>query len=161
VKSRHSLTIFTNDVIEGGEVNNGFLLDTDVLIAYLRGKNEPLKQKIQDLLINNNSLYASIISLGELYVGAFKSENPTKNLFLIHELKEVIDIIELDDSTMFSYGELQAALEKAGQIIGDFDVLIAASAIINKLTLVTGNRRHFERLKQYSPGFNFEEWQLR
>jgi predicted nucleic acid-binding protein len=59
----------------------GYLLDTDVLIAFLRGKNPELKAKVEGFLTQDIPLYMSMISLGELYLGAFKSENPPKTSF--------------------------------------------------------------------------------
>jgi hypothetical protein len=39
--------IFMNGDREGGDLNNsGYLLDTDVLIAFLRGKNAGLKKRM-------------------------------------------------------------------------------------------------------------------
>ncbi|MBD3308222.1 hypothetical protein GF339_17380 [candidate division KSB3 bacterium] len=68
---------------------NGCVLDTDILIAFLRGKNPGLKQKIEQILQQNIPLFMSLISLGELYLGAFKSDNTPKNLSLVNSLKVV------------------------------------------------------------------------
>ena len=94
---------------------NGHLLDTDVLIAFLRGKNTALKQNVEDLIQQDIPVCMSIISLGELYLGAFKSDNPPKNLFLVNTLKDKVDILELTDDIVMLYGEIEAILEKAGQ----------------------------------------------
>ncbi|OQX26609.1 MAG: hypothetical protein BWK80_09660 [Desulfobacteraceae bacterium IS3] len=49
---------------------NGYLLDTDVLIAFLRGKNSELKDKVDALLQHHDiPLFISVISLGELGSG--------------------------------------------------------------------------------------------
>lgn len=137
---------------------NGYLLDTDVLIAFLRGKSPELKVKIEDLLNQNIPLYMSIISLGELYLGAFKSENPPKNLFLVNALKEKLDLLDLTEEIVMLYGEIEAVLEKAGQVIGDFDVLIASTAIKHEATLVSGNERHFQRIITLFGQLEFEQW---
>lgn len=142
------------------ELNNGYLLDTDVLISFLRGKNKNLKQKIQDLLDKDIPIFMSIISLGELYLGAFKSDNTPKNLFLVNKLKDSVGIIELDEDVIILYGEIQAILEKSGQVIGDFDVLIACTSISEDLTLATGNERHFKRIVNLFGQLCFEEWKV-
>ena len=108
---------------------SGYLFDTDVLISFLRGKNQKLKDNIEKILQLDIPMFMSIISLGELYVGAFKSDNTSKNLYLIDLLKDKIDVLELNESIIMLYGEIEAVLEKKGQIIGDFDVLIASTAI--------------------------------
>jgi len=139
---------------------NGYLLDTDVLIAFLRGKNPEIKAEIKRFTEQNIPLYMSMISLGELCVGAFKSENPEKNLFLVNALKDNVALLDLGEDAVMLYGEIQAALEKAGQPIGDFDVLIACTAIVHNITLVSGNSRHFQRIVSLSGELAFEHWNV-
>jgi len=139
---------------------NGYLLDTDVLIAFLRGKKPALKQKVTDLIQQDIPVFMSIISLGELYLGAFKSENTPKNLFLVNTLKTNVDLVELTEEIVMLYGEIEAVLEKAGQVIGDFDVLIASTAITHDLTLVSGNERHFKRIVTLFGQLRFEQWNV-
>lgn len=45
-------------------------------------------------------------------------------------------------------------LRKTGDIIDEFDLLIGSTAIANEMILVTGNKRHFERLE----GIILENW---
>jgi predicted nucleic acid-binding protein len=44
-------------------------------------------------------------------------------------------------------GRIYGELERVGQLIGRADVMIAAIAINHNLTLVTGNLRHYERIR--------------
>jgi predicted nucleic acid-binding protein len=140
---------------------NGYLLDTDILISFLRGKNEKLKKNIHAILEKQFYIGFSVISLGELYLGVFKSQNPPKNLSLVNKLKETLDVIGLDDNISLLYGEIQAVLEKAGQVIGDFDVLIASSAISKDLILVTGNEKHYKRVNELFGQLSFEKWEIK
>jgi tRNA(fMet)-specific endonuclease VapC len=153
--------IFMNGGREEGELDNsGYLFDTDVLIAFLRGKNARLKKQMNDLLRRDIPVYMSIISLGELYLGAFKSDNTPKNMALVNSLKERLDLLELTEDTVMLYGEIEAVLEKSGQMIGDFDVLIASTAIRNDVTLVSGNERHFNRIVTLFGQLQFESWDI-
>lgn len=43
-------------------------------------------------------------------------------------------------------GRLRRALRQQGRLIGDFDLLIAATAMAADVALVTDNTRHFERV---------------
>jgi len=138
----------------------GYLLDTDVLIGFLRGKNTKLKQRINDLLRHDTPVYMSIISLGELYSGAFKSNNTPKNLSLVNSLKENIETLELTENSVMLYGEIEAVLEKRGLVIGDLDVLIAGSAISKDLILASGNERHFNRIVTLFGQLQFEKWDM-
>ncbi len=86
---------------------------------------------------------------------------PTKNLFLVNTLKDKMEVIDLTEETMMLSGEIEAVLEKAGQTIGDFDVLIASTAIRHDITLVSGNTRHFQRIMTLFGQLEFEEWEIK
>jgi len=53
-----------------------------------------------------------------------------------------------------SFGELKALLEKNGNIIDDMDLLIASTALVNNMILVTNNVKHFRNIK----GLKIENW---
>jgi tRNA(fMet)-specific endonuclease VapC len=53
-------------------------------------------------------------------------------------------ILGLDDEVCKRFGQLRGSLRKRGQGIGDFDLLISATALRHSLTLLTNNRKHFE-----------------
>lgn len=52
------------------------------------------------------------------------------------------------------YGEIRYKLEHKGQRVDQFDLLIGATAIHHKMTLVTSNIKHFERMD----GLEIENW---
>ena len=49
-----------------------------------------------------------------------------------------------DNPVWLSYGRLKASVESIGKPQEDFDLLIAATATVNHLTVVTRNTKHFE-----------------
>ena len=55
-------------------------------------------------------------------------------------------MVPLDDASCRVFGEERARLREEGDLIGDMDILIGSTAISNSLTLLTNNRRHFERM---------------
>ena len=59
-----------------------------------------------------------------------------------------LQIINLENNTIFQFGQIKAELEKAGQRLEDFDLLIASTAMVNNFTLVTENKKHFRRIKK-------------
>jgi len=63
-------------------------------------------------------------------------------------------LLPLDDRAVTTAAGVHAALTRSGQPIGDADILIAATALVNGLGLVTNNRRHFERI----PELTLENW---
>ena len=52
------------------------------------------------------------------------------------------------------YGKLKAELEMKGQRIDEFDLLIGATSIANKMIMVTSNIKHFDRIT----GIQLENW---
>ncbi|PIP64543.1 VapC toxin family PIN domain ribonuclease [Candidatus Roizmanbacteria bacterium CG22_combo_CG10-13_8_21_14_all_33_16] len=119
-----------------------YLLDTNVLINHLRGKNRI------DKTIIKSGVAISIITWAELIYGTYKSVNKEKSLAIIKALIEdlQITILSLNEKVVFQYAELKVELEKTGKILDDFDLLIAATAMTNKITLVTHNTKHFRRI---------------
>lgn len=127
---------------ESGRFNMQYLLDSDVIINYLRGKIK-VERKIKEA-----ELYISIITLGELVYGAYKSLNIQESLKtaegFISDLS--IKIIDVSKEVIYEFGAIKADLEEKGQRLEDFDILIAATAKANSLKLVTNNIKHFQRI---------------
>lgn len=120
-----------------------YLLDTNIIVDHLREK-EILKAEI---LEEGGGI--SIITLGELLYGAYKSDHPQNTLTKLSNSLKILDIkvINLDKEIINEFAKIKAYLEKAGQRLEDFDLLIAATALINNFTLVTKNIKHFNRIK--------------
>jgi tRNA(fMet)-specific endonuclease VapC len=64
------------------------------------------------------------------------------------------DVFPLDQRVADIYGKVRAALAKAGLQIGALDTFIAAQALSLEATLVTSNRKEFQRV----PGLDVEDW---
>jgi tRNA(fMet)-specific endonuclease VapC len=62
--------------------------------------------------------------------------------------------VPFDDAAALNYGKLRADLEAIGTPIGGNDMLIAAIALSNNLTLVTHNCQEFERVS----GLKVQDW---
>ena len=140
---------------EGDGLNkSGYLLDTDVLIGYLRGKNAKLKKRMNELLRREIPVYMSIISLGELYLGAFKSDNTPKNLSLVDSLKERLELLVLSEDSVKLYGEIEAVLERRGQVIGDLMFLLPVQQLVMISHLSQGMRGISSVLLPYSGNYN-------
>lgn len=120
-----------------------YLIDTDVIIDYLRAKLKLKKEFFEE------GAGISIITLGELVYGACKSNLPQYSLAVaLGFIKESnLQIVDLNQETIFNFGTLKAKLEKAGKRLEDFDLLIAATALANNLILISKNTKHFKRIK--------------
>ena len=128
----------------------GYLLDTNICIFYIRGKHR-LNEKLKKVGFKN--CYISEITLAELKYGAECSDRIKENTDLINEFSKEINILPIFD-TFDMYAKEKARLRKEGNLVDDFDLLIAASAISNQLILITDNAKHFERIKN----IRIENW---
>jgi len=81
--------------------------------------------------------------------------NEAVNRALISGLLAQFDSVPFDDAAAEAYGRLRAHLTTTGQLIGPNDLLIAAIALANGLTLVTHNTAEFSRV----PGLVIDDWQ--
>ena len=127
-----------------------YLLDTNICIALLRG-NKVVAQKIIEAGENNCCI--SIITLYELWFGAYNSMHEDKEIPKIKTIANHFPIISLLDSAE-EYGYRKTKLRMTGIMIDEFDLLIAATALSGKYILVTDNLKHFRRIEDIT----IENW---
>ncbi|MGH7961817.1 MAG: type II toxin-antitoxin system VapC family toxin [Candidatus Binatia bacterium] len=120
-----------------------YLLDADWIIQAM-GDRQPAVQTLRRLA--GSRIFVSYITFGEIYEGAFDSVNPDAHLAIFRHFLGAYHILTLNDPIMARFAELRAYLRRRGQLIPDFDLLIAASALHYESTLLTFNRRDFERI---------------
>jgi tRNA(fMet)-specific endonuclease VapC len=128
-----------------------YLLDTNIVIYVL--KRRP-KEVLEIFNANASRMAISSITLSELIYGAEKSLNTDKNLEAVEEFVSHLEVLPYDAKASQHYGQIKAALEKKGQIIGENDIHIAAHAISHGLILVSNNVREFKRV----PNLALENW---
>jgi tRNA(fMet)-specific endonuclease VapC len=121
-----------------------YLLDTDTIIYNLKG-HEAIKKNLQRHI--EDPMKISIITLMELYYGAYKSEKVTGNLAKVKRLETEFEIIPTGKESAEIFGMLKATLEESGTRLDDFDLIIASCAMAHNLTLVTNNVGHFKRIE--------------
>ena len=132
---------------------NRYLLDTNVCIEYLRGKNQRLIGRIRTQRPRQIRLCSVVI--GELFHGAYRSPDPDANLKVVTELTDTFISFSFDDRAAEVFGQLRTALEAAGSLIGPYDLQIASIAVARSLIMVTHNVGEFSRV----PGLTIEDWQ--
>ncbi len=130
-----------------------YLLDTNIVIYVL--KRRPV-EVLEIFNTNASRMAISSITLSELFYGAEKSINIDKNLEAIEEFISHLEVLSYDAKASQHYGQIKAALEKKGEVIGENDIHIAAHAISQGLILVTNNLREFKRV----PNLALENWVL-
>lgn len=88
----------------------------------------------------------SIISYGEIYEGIYHAPNPGQQEKGFLALLDAITVVNLTRDIMRAFAMMRMELRTSGQLIGDLDTLIAATAHEIGALLVTRNRKHFERI---------------
>jgi tRNA(fMet)-specific endonuclease VapC len=131
-----------------------YLLDTNVCIVYLKGRNLSLKQRLDTVSIQDIAV-CSVVK-AELCYGAMKSANPERNFALQQSFLAQFISLPFDDLAATTFGAIRAQLEIRGMPIGAYDLQIAAIALANNLILVTHNTREFERVQ----GLQLEDWEV-
>lgn len=120
-----------------------YLLDTDWIIRAL-ASHELATRTLCNLA--NSRIHESIISVGQLYDGAFMSVHPQAHLLSFRQFLDSCRVLNLNDPIMERFAEIRSFLRRGGQLIPDFDILIAATAMHHNLTLLTFNLRDFTRI---------------
>ena len=107
--------------------------------------NDGLKQR---------SLAISVVVRAELRYGQMGLDTEDRRRPLIDSFLLRLPSVEWSIDAADQFGALKHTLKTQGTPIGDFDTLIAAHALAEKLTLVTHNTRHFENV----PQLKLEDW---
>ncbi len=131
-----------------------YLLDTNICI-HIAKHNPPIVRE-RFARHTANELVMSVVTLGELRFGAEKSRSRERALAVISQLESAMQIAPLSEAAGQHYGQIRAALQQRGEIIGNNDLWLAAHARAEGWILVTNNEREFARVE----GLQVENWAL-
>lgn len=129
-----------------------YLLDSDICIDLLRGRNARLDARLARCIPGEIGVTA--ITVFELAYGAHKSNQVLQNRAALAAFFLPLVSVPFDAQAAILSGELRVLLERAGTPIGPNDLLIAAQAVALGVALVTNNEREFRRV----PGLQIENW---
>ena len=123
-----------------------FLFDTDAISELLRPR--PATAYVKWIMkVAREEQFTSAVVIGELYKGAYRSQNRERHLANIEKrVLPAVTVLPYDIAIAKVFGSIRAHLETKGMILPDADIQIAATAIGHNLELVTGNLRHFKRI---------------
>lgn len=128
-----------------------YLIDADIISYSLKGKQTVITSFEERL---NDPKSISVITYGELVYGARKSQREEKNMARVRRIAEIFPIIGVSPAIIETFGHLKAKLETTESIVADMDLIIASTALIHNLILVTNNEKHF----QHVPELQIENW---
>ena len=127
-----------------------YILDTNSWIEYFKNRNG-VADHVDAL--PRTQLCASEITVAELIYGAYNSQNFEKHYREAMWLKNNIEVYSISDA-LDDYGNIRFATKRKGTPIGQFDLLIGATARHYGLTVVTDNLKDFSPM----PGVKIENW---
>jgi len=128
-----------------------FLPDTNAFSRYMRGRDAELAARFEPVF---PQVRLSAIVLAELEYGAAKSGLPRHRAQLT-ALISSLPYEPFTDADAATFGHLRTHLSRRGELIGPYDLLIAAQALRLGATVVTHNLREFSRV----PGLKLADWQ--
>lgn len=128
-----------------------FMLDTNICIYVMKNRPPALRDRFDSV---RETLCISVITLAELYYGAEKSARVDENMRGVERFANGLAVRQFDAAAAAHFGQLRAHLKRKGTPASTQDILIGAHARSEGLTLVTNNRREFDRM----PGLLVENW---
>jgi tRNA(fMet)-specific endonuclease VapC len=129
-------------------VNGNALLDTTIVVAHFR-RDAALTARLQQ----TKTLYLPLTALGELFFGAYRSQNPAKALAQVREFLKAVVLLQPGETTADWYGRIKAELAQAGTPIPQNDLWIAALAREYDLPLAARDD-HFKHVR----GLSLLDW---
>ena len=129
-----------------------YMLDTNICIYIIKKKPVSVLSKFREFDVGD--ICISSITFAELQYGIQKSEYQRRNRVALAGFIVPIEILPFSERAAEKYGKIRVELERQGNTIGAYDLLIGAQALAASLTLVTNNLREFERI----PGLTCENW---
>ncbi len=128
------------------------IIDTDTTSYFFRN-NANVVAKLDEYLQEHGFVYLSVVTYYEVLNGLYfkDAKNQTAQFEKFVKLNQ---ILPLTNEIAKKSAKIYADLRKKGQIVGHNDVLIAGTAIVNGLTLITNNVSHFSRIS----GLDIDNW---
>lgn len=120
------------------------VLDTDVVIDFLRGKASTV-DRVRRALDEGETLGITAVNVGEILRGIEGSKSADRKT-AFEDLLEKLEVLPVNFQAARRYGRVLTTLDEAGWPIPGMDGLIAAVTLENGGRLFTGNVRHFDRI---------------
>ena len=128
-----------------------YMLDTNLCIRVLRDRPAAVRRRFNE---ESDGLSISTVVLTELLHGAAKSARPAENRRAVEDFAARLEVLAFGDGAAGHAADIRAVLERKGEVIGAYDLLIAGHARSRGITLVTGNLKEFVRVD----GLRCEDW---
>jgi len=131
------------------------LIDTDVF-SYILKRREPFYQRSREYLKQYTRFTISCLTYYECLRG-YKAVGATKRLQVFQELLQITDVLYLDQGVLDKSAEIYSVLKPKGELPGEFDLIIGATALLHDMSVVTNNITHYQTIPRYFP-LDIEDW---
>ena len=129
------------------------LLDTDTLSEVIKVRDPQVQKAARAYLATYGRFTFSIITRYEILRG-LKAKKAVRQIQAFEDRCQKSNVLPLTDRIVVQAAEIYGDLHRRGELISDADILIAATALIHGLVLVTENASHFQRIS----GLHIESW---
>jgi len=129
-----------------------FLIDTDICSAHLKGNARVTNRFLQ----YTGGLYISVVTLGELFTWALRAAAPPNRLQALSDLLSDVVVMDATPDVARVFGTVRADLFDKGLPAPDMDLLIAATALLHGMTLVTHNTADYVNV----PNLHVVDWMV-
>ncbi len=128
-----------------------YLLDTNTASFIIKGNIPSVRRRLTQVSMGRVAI--SAVTEGELRFGVARRPDATRLEEVVNEFLAMVTILPWSSIEAREYARLRAALERAGRVMGNLDMMIAAHALATGRVLVT-NHQAFKRIKD----LKLEDW---
>jgi predicted nucleic acid-binding protein len=121
-----------------------YFLDTNI-ISYILNGNEKVKNRIEEILLNNDIIAIPVFSYYEIKRGLL-SVGASAKIERFNNLVRICELVDINISTFDIAAQIYAQLKQKGNLIEDADLFIGVSALENNAVLITNNANHLQRI---------------
>ena len=119
-----------------------FLVDTDICSAHLKDVGRVTGRFLQ----YTGRLHVSVVTVAELFSWVSRANASPRRLQGLLAFLSEVNVLDIDLEIARRFGEVQAGFLDQGQVMPAMDLLIAATALVHGLTVVTHNTQDFSRI---------------
>jgi len=131
-----------------------YLIDTNICIYIMNQRPAHVIEKFKQFYPED--IGVSTITVFELQYDVAKSARRQDNQQRLNDFLAPFEILDYDETAARTCGDIRFLLEKRGQPIGPFDLMIAAHALSQRLVLVTNNEKEFTHVEN----LKIENWTI-
>ncbi len=128
-----------------------YLLDTNICVRVLRDRPASARGRFN---AEAGGICTSTVVMTELLRGAAQSARPVHNRREVERFAARLDVLPFDADAAEHTADIRVHVERRGEMIGPYDVMIAGHARSRGLIVITGNLGEFQRVS----GLRCEDW---